>query len=220
MKAIRPLLLALALALTFAVPAFAQGGTQQGSTQQSGMVTKTFKLTIYGTPPADQAFGLGYATAEQLAAADPSHPDLPVIFWCAPGAVPSGTAKVSDEPCKGNGTVYSTTLRFPRGTKLLFRYFAVKPSNPDGTLSVFFKSYDGEFPNGPEDYEVLSADGANSAWYSFGQTNQQTPSRMPATGAGGAREGSASPALLAPLVSLAACSALALKRAVRFQPQE
>lgn len=157
------------------------------------------------------------ATAEQIAAADPANPQLPLIIWCSPGAAPAGTPRVSDKPCQGGGTTYSTTVKFPRGTRLAFRYFTVTPSNPNAGPEVFFKSYAGEFPSGPGDFEVLKGDVTNSAWYSFGASGQQTPSQMPATGAGGARSELALAAALVLALTLLVAGLGAVRRAARFR---
>jgi hypothetical protein len=183
MKNLHYMLMALTLVLSSAMPVFAQTGAQQGNAQQSDMVTKTFKLTLYGNPPADQVVELTYATREQVERGG-NEPNLSTIEICGSTPDPENSPRVSKAACKGNGTVYSATVRFPRGAQIAYRYFTGRASNFQGTFVEIAKNFHGDRPRGPNDYEKLSSDMTNSARYTFG-SNQQAPSQMPATGAGG-----------------------------------
>ncbi len=186
MKILRSILISVALGLVLVVPALADTG-QGGDTQQD-TVTKTFKLTLNGNVPEDQVFEVTYGIREEIE----QGLKLSTIQFCGPGPDPENSPRVSEEACKGNGTVYTPTVEFPRGSQIAFRYFTLRPGDVEGTFVEFHKSYDGEMPDGPEDYETLTSDVTNSAWYSFGG-DQQAPSQMPATGSGGAARGSGLP---------------------------
>ncbi len=173
------MLMALVLALALAAPALA-GGDGQDDT-----VTKTFELTLYGDVPADQVFELGYVTREMVES--PGEAAIPTIQFCGSVQDPSAAQIISRQACEGNGTVYTAEVEFPSDTEVAYRYFTLRPSDVRGTSDEFFKSYDGERPDGPEDYETLNADITSSAWYRFGPAgDEQLPGRMPGTGAGGA----------------------------------
>lgn len=173
MRKLGPALLAITLALVLAAPALA-GGSQQG------MVTKTFKLTLYGNVPATKGFALSYLTSPQ-----PQRPNLIVFCGQAKGGLPP--VKVVDPgPCKGNGTTYTVTMQFKQGTTLFYGYVVALLSDPNTTSQIFAGNLTGNGRNihpagGPE---ILTSNITNSAWYSFGG-NGQTP-RMPDAGAGGA----------------------------------
>ena len=135
-------------------------GTGAGKTpdnQQGGdTVTKTFELTVNGTPPASANLSVSMSFED---------PDRPGAFleynpqFCGTVGqtdVP-GTAGQAYGPCEGDGTVYTYAIEFPAGTQLEYRFLRCDAPPCDFASSTFF--------NGTE---TLNADMTNAAFYNFG----------------------------------------------------
>ncbi len=125
------------------------GDTGGGDDQQGGTVMKTFKLTLNGDVPEGQSFYAQYLV--QGAGEDMTQN----ILFCG--------ELIEEEPkaaCEGNGTVYSVDVEFEQGTVLDFRFGRHNLDYSD--IEVFFR-----------DSETLNSDMVNSAYYTFGATDDQ-----------------------------------------------
>ena len=173
MKTLVSTLTALVLALVLAVPVLAAGD------EQEDMVTKMFRLTLYGDVPKDRVFGAFYYVSPE------THP-AGLIHFCGP-AVAGGeppSQVVSAEECQGGATVYTASVEFQRGTGIFVEFVTLSVSEPQNTLEIFAECPKLEDSESPE-YEVIETDTTTSAWYSFGADNGQQTPEMPTTGAGG-----------------------------------
>lgn len=205
MKTLRATLAALMLMAILAVPALAEGDT--GSS--GDMVTKTFELTVDGTPPADAAFGVFYLEESELEeGADPETGGTFVVVCGDLSQLPPEERAeipeediVSGEACVGDGHTYSFEREFARGTRLAFLFARLSVTDEE-TFQIFYTSVEdpsrierGEDPL-PEDFETLNTNSTNSAWYTFSgaaDDQQEMPTDMPDTGAGALSAGSGLP---------------------------
>ena len=146
-------------------------------------ITKTFELTLNGTPSADQGF-----VAVSIAV-DPENDSVlffSVVEFC--GEVPDVSAELdqleaeleadgidvtveyiqNDDPCTGDGTVYAESVMYPAGVQAFFSFIRL---NEDQVGETVFK---GE--------ETLDSDMTNTAFYDFGSTGADDDQKD--TGAG------------------------------------
>ena len=177
MKTFISTLMALMLASMLAMPVHAGGNTQATT------VAKTFTLTLHGSVPADQVFYVRYMTQQELEAGGGPK----VIQIC--GDVPASGANrvdrvISNQACVGNGASYTAQVELPQVSRLAHQYFTVRASDPQGTYRVVASNFQGERPDGPEDFETLTGNTTTSAEYRLGST-PPVPSQMPDTGARG-----------------------------------
>ena len=197
---VRSILMSVALLIMLAVPAMAQNGSDDHDT-----VTKTFKLTLNGDVPEGQGFSVNYNLDD-----DPFGEGF--FAFCGPqGLVARG---VSIEPCEGNGTAYSRSVEFERGTTIVYNYlYSPGGDEPDQPFAV--------------GKETLDADMTNTSEYTFGRgvgddkqddtqdgTQGETPGEMPDTGAGALAPGASIPVgnVAAGLTMLAGASYAVLRR--------
>ncbi len=185
-----------------------QGGDVQDDQRTGGgraMATKTFRLTLNGTVPEGQVFGVIYGTSDDPEAFNQ------IIFCGQTRADPDTQPQEPD--CRGGGTVYEERVTLAKDTGIIFSYFrSTEDVSDDPTDFVFEQFHTGE--------EVLQGNLVNSAWYTFGsadddqqdtaagedtlddqqgtgagdtQDDQQAevPAAMPSTGAGGMGGGTA-----------------------------
>lgn len=174
------------------------------SAREDETVTKTFKLTLHGDVPADQAFSVGF----NLTGAD--HTVL--LPFCGRG---------TDTVCEGGGTVYTKTAEVQVGRSIDVRFVR---ADTDVEEAETFLSYT----------ETLDSDRTNTAYYNYGgagggdqqggdiQDDGQSgtgtgdgqegmPSGLPSTGAGGLAGGGL-PIGGAAVPPLLAAGAFALRR--------
>jgi hypothetical protein len=189
MKTIASALTALTLALLLAAPVLARG--EEGDT-----VTRTFELTLYGDVPEDATFSVFYLSldmpVDRALEEISKHPEkyFPAqqraIQFCGPRLdVGLPTRRVSDETCRGGGTVYAYDVELPRGGSLYFAYERTPADTPEGH-EAFFGSDDGDGRPEEADFEILDGDATNAAWFRYAAgDDQQGMPEMPHTGAGG-----------------------------------
>lgn len=103
----RLIALALVLALVMTLPAWAQ------RPQAAQTVTKTWTLTLDGTIPSGESFGVEYR--------DPAGRDVGPHYFCGASAA---------SVCTGAGTSYTHTLAVPPNFELHFRIFRGQPFSP------------------------------------------------------------------------------------------
>lgn len=116
-------------------------------------VTKTFRLTINGTVPEGQVFGVIYGTSDDPEAFNQ-------IIFC--GQFPTGPDTATQEPdCRGGGAVYEEKVTLAKRTGIIFVYFRSTEEVPEGPEDFVFE----QFHTGEE---VLRGDLVNTAWYTFG----------------------------------------------------
>ena len=131
--------------------------------QQGGdgdTATKTFRLTINGTVPDGQVFGVIYGTSDDPEAFNQ-------IIFC--GQFPTGPDTATREPdCRGGGTVYEERVTLARGTGIIFVYFRSTEEVPEGPEDFVFE----QFHTGEE---VLQGDLVNTAWYTYGSADGDKP---------------------------------------------
>ncbi len=152
-------LLVMLLALGITVGA-AQGASAQGSNWQSkklpsglriqgtgdggggggGQVTKTFELTILGTPPAGESHAVLYETD------DPDDTSDGLIIFC-------GDVKPD---CEGDATVYTGSVSVSAGSEIAFRFGRLNEN--DAEDPVFYE----------EGTEVLLEDVTNAVTFDYG----------------------------------------------------
>ncbi len=168
MRILHSALIALIGAL-LALPAFA------ATRQQAATVTKTFTLTVQGRVPADRVFELRYLTQAALTAGGGPH----VIHFCGPQGDQPTDQQVSTAACAGNGAVYTVAVALPQGSRLAYQYFTLLARDPQGTFEVFAASFQGQQPDGPEDFEPVTARSPTSAIYGAGAA----PAQLPTAGA-------------------------------------
>ncbi len=188
MKTLASTLTVLALVLLLSAPALASGD-EGGDT-----VTKTYSLTINGRvdDPDDRLF-----FAEHSAEGDGTDEAPVIILFCGPDIsplIPEGEnfevtqADNYSKECEGDGTVYTASRELEPGGRLYFSFSTALLSElkAGGAPETIDSSDDGDDREEPEDFEVISADTTNTAWYTFSSTvdDQQTP-QVPDTGAGG-----------------------------------
>ncbi|MDP9382877.1 MAG: hypothetical protein M3Q29_22615 [Chloroflexota bacterium] len=211
MRTITSTMAALMLALLLAAPVLAGG-------EEDDTVTKTFELTLYGDVPEEATFSVFYLSlnmpVDRALEEISQHPEkyFPgqqrVIQFCGPRLdVGLPTERVSDEACRGGGTIYAHDVELPRGGALYFAYERAPADTPEGH-EAFFGSDDGDGRPETEDLEALDGDRTNAAWFRYGAAadDQQDMPDMPDTGAGGLAGASLPPAL----ASAAGCSVLAV----------
>ncbi len=114
-------------------------------------VTKTFQLTIKGTPPEGESFAVLYQTS------DPEQAQGLHVF-CGDGSETGAPPPA----CQGNGTVYSTSIEVKSGTEVAFAF---------GRLNVNSTSPPEFFRQGDE---TITHDVTNSAWYDYGAVQTVT----------------------------------------------
>ncbi len=148
-------LLVMLLALGITVGA-AQGASAQGSKWQSkklpsglriqgtgggggGQVTKSFELTILGTPPAGESHAVLYETD------DPDDTSDGLIIFC--GDV--------EPDCEGEGTVYTGSVSVAAGTEIAFAFGRLNEN--DAAPPVFYE----------EGTEVLLEDVTNAVTFNY-----------------------------------------------------
>lgn len=122
---------------------------QQAGDDQQAMVTKTFKLTLYGDVPEDQVFRVVYAEGDHLPGRL-EQPQVPIggVRFCG------STRGVPAPKCEGgDGTVYTARVTFRLGTTITFSFRGF------GSLDQ-----EEEFHSGTE---TLNSDITNPAWYTF-----------------------------------------------------
>lgn len=143
-----------------------QQDTGAGDDQQADMVTKTFQLSLHGDVPAGEAFAVAYGL--------PATEEFNIIVLCGSSAE-YGAAQ---DECMG-GTTYSGSAERSAGSGLYFAFIRLM----DGKITQ-----EGIFHSGTE---TLAADMTNSAWFRFEAAKdtqddqQEMPSKLPNTGAGG-----------------------------------
>ncbi len=205
MKTLVSTLTALVLALLLVVPVLA------GGDEQEDIVTKTFKLTLYGDVPEDRVFGAFYYVSPQ------THP-AGLIQFCGPD-VPGGEAPsqvASEQDCQGGGTAYTASAEFDTGTGIFVEFVTLSVNDPQNTLEIFAESPELEDPESLE-YEVLNTDTTNTASYRFGADNGQQTPQMPTTGAGGMGSSHSSIARTAAMLLLLTVGACVLRRTARLR---
>ncbi len=189
MKTITSTMAALMLALLLTVPALA-GGDGGGNT-----VTKTFKITLYGDVPGDRSVAATYFTREQV---ETGFSGETIIIFC--GQVPredlnpeAEVITASTEDCEGRaGTTYSQAVELDRGTQLTYLFAAGPedvPENYDGSEDVLIYTTPRDQNFQPTEYETVSEDMTNAAYYDFdagqgGAGSGPGAPQMPGTGAG------------------------------------
>ena len=148
------MLLALGITMGTARGTYAQGNSWQGEKMPGGLtaqgtggggkggeqVTKTFELTILGTPAEGESHAVLFETD------DPNDTSDGLIIFCG-----------NVEPdCKGEGTVYSGSVTVAAGTEIVFAFGRLneKDKNP----AVFFE----------EGTEVLLEDVTNAVTFDYG----------------------------------------------------
>lgn len=171
------------------------GDDQQVPDNQQGggggaEITKTFELTLNGTPSADQGF-----VAVSIAV-DPENDSVlffSVVEFC--GEVPDVSAELdqleaeleadgidvtveyiqNDDPCTGDGTVYAESVTYPAGVQAFFAFTRLDQDNQTGETI-----FEGE--------ETLDSDMTNTAFYDFGSAgagdDQKDDTQDDGTGAG------------------------------------
>ncbi len=157
------------------------GGTDTGAgkspdNQEGGddAVTKTFRLTLNGTVPEGQVFGVVYGTSD--------NPEVfNQIIFC--GQSPGDLGTPSQEPdCRGGGTVYEERVTLAKGTGIIFVYFrSTEDVSEEPEDFVFEQFHTGE--------EVLQDDLVNNAWYTFRSADDGQQNRGKDTAAGDAQQG-------------------------------
>jgi hypothetical protein len=123
-------------------------------------VTKTFKLTLYGDVPKDQAFTVQHQTEDELGEDGGGS----LVWLC--GQPPEGMPRdqitiVSSEDCRGDkGTSYMHKAKFKRGeyVRVGFGRMSEAGMESEGGFGVVADT-------GLVELELLHADGTNSAWY-------------------------------------------------------
>ncbi|MDP9350872.1 MAG: hypothetical protein M3P51_04950 [Chloroflexota bacterium] len=155
----RAMLTSLMLIGLLPLPALAQGQNEADT------VTKTFRLTLLGTVPREEAFRVIYEVGGSRAPAG----GIDICGDRAPVA------------CQGGGRTYERSVEFERGVGVRSIFLREISGNADNT-EVFHWTV-----------EVLNTDTTSVAYYDFGSgdsqqgedTDQQMPESMPSTGAGG-----------------------------------
>ncbi len=171
------------------------GDDQQVPDNQQGggggaEITKTFELTLNGTPSADQGF---VAVSIAVDPDDDSVLFFSVVEFC--GEVPDISAELdqieaeleaegidvtveyiqNDDPCEGDGTVYSESVTYPAGVQAFFTFIRLAQDNQIGEVI-----FEGE--------ETLDTDMTNTAFYDFGSAgagdDQKDDTQDDGTGAG------------------------------------
>lgn len=109
------------------------------------LVTKTFELTLYGTPPGDTAFSVVTIIqgGDEAGTARGEH-------FCGPGRE-AGT-------CEGGGTTYSTDSEFLRDTTIRYFVDGLK-CDSTGQCTPYTLAVEGT--------ETITGDMTNTAWYDF-----------------------------------------------------
>lgn len=211
MKAMASTMMALTLTLLLAAPVLA------GGDGRSDTVTKTYKLTVHGNVDAaeDRVFFVEHS-AEGDATAE--HPLF--IRFCGPdfsSLVPEPgftfpKASNYKTECAGNDAEYIASVRMKRGSRLYFGFSTALLSDlrSGREPQTFFTTNSGDEVEDPGDFETINADTTNTAWFRFGETDQQMPG-MPATGAGG-MPGSGVPAGSAAALALLTAGGYAVRR--------
>jgi len=145
MNAFAVALLALTLAVGVINPVFADGADQE-------TVTKTFQLTLYSEVPPGELFTVGGT-------------GINILVLC-------GGASTTT-PCRGNGSVYTASIEYRRGTEATFRF--IRNEDKPNAREVF-----------GERTETLLRDTVNAAAYTFDATpGPDAPTQLPDTGARG-----------------------------------
>jgi hypothetical protein len=203
MHTLRSVVIALILAL-LALPVFA------ARYEQSSTLTKTFTLTLHGNVPADRVFELRYITqAEIESGANPK-----VIRFCGGVDGPRVDLVISAAACAGNGTVYTAEVQLPYGSNLAYQYFTLLATDPQGTFEIFATNFQGQRPEGSEDFETLTGNVTNTASY---DANRQAPGQMPDTGASSSISTGRSIAWIVVGISLLLVSGYALRKRRQLQ---
>jgi len=148
------MLLALGITMGAARGASAQGNSWQGKKMPGGLttqgtggggaggeqVTKTFELTILGTPSDGESHAVLFVTD------DPNDTSEGLIIFC--GDV--------EPDCEGEGTVYSGSVTVAAGTEIAFRFGRLNENEPDPP--TFYE----------EGTEVLLEDVTNAVTFDYG----------------------------------------------------
>lgn len=142
MKTTSSLVIALTLALLLAAPGLAAAQEQETS-------TATFRLTLNGEVdrPEDRLFAVFYSTREQVKQFETGKLPAPVIVFCGAGLevpFPVNERRVSDEPCVGNGKIYSAQVEIRTGTELYVSFETWLASDPDETYQSIATTDDGD----------------------------------------------------------------------------
>ncbi len=116
---------------------------------QAPTATKTFNLTLHGDVPAGESFGIEYAVKGGSEQAP--------LYFCGPDV---GTQ------CTGNGTVHTQSVSVPDGSQLLYRFYRGHVYSPS-----FEEISSGE--------EVITANSASHAAYTFTPAASSSPSASP-----------------------------------------
>lgn len=193
MKTLRAILAAFMLLTLATVPAFAEDN-QQAKEQAGagGTVTKTFQLTLYGSVPDDMSAVANFFTREQFEAGQHESTTIVLCGQVDEQDLGPETELVvgSTEDCAGgNGTIYSHDVELEAGTEIAY-FFAAGPEDVsedyDGSEDILIHASGFNENFEPTEYETVSTDMTNTAWYTFGTDDtQQVPNEMPVTGAGG-----------------------------------